>query len=110
MITTDIKKKELVEQLIRDGKISLDEGLILLEDNSNNGFIDLTPVLPIYPNIQPITYPWTDPYPYTQPWYLQDSGGITIIADDDNVKLFNGDYPGTCTVIANNAIPFTYTC
>lgn len=97
MITRDIKKKELVQQLIRDNKISLDEGLVLLKSDSLpvNDF----PILQPYIIPQPV-FPWT--LPYYHPTINTDGTCITLVADGVEITGNVTHYDPT--------IPFTYTC
>lgn len=100
MYTENIAKKALVERLIKEDKITLDEGLLLL-DVSGDSSINMPFVIPY-----PTTMPWN-----LQPWYQEP---ITVLPVDSITTI---NVPGvedgiTCTYVMDypSSSPYiTYT-
>lgn len=60
-------KEQLVERLIKEGKISLKEGMILMDHTPQQPVAPYIPYVPYAPLTPNVPYePWTQPW--TQPW------------------------------------------
>lgn len=101
MITQNTEKKNLVERLLQEKKISIDEAFLLLE----NDYIMSTPPYIQWPLIDPLCPytttidPWVQPHhpgtmPYTQPAPSWPPGGT--ITFDTNDSIINSHYRVTC--------------
>ena len=86
-------KEQLVERLIKEGKISLREGMTLMDNPI--GTYPVTPYVPYYPIApyipDPWPQPWVQPYSPTYPTYTVGDH----FAGDPN-KYFCGDLPSNC--------------
>lgn len=70
-------KEQMLERLIKEGKISFKEALVLMDKTVDNfpflpippyePFIPVSPFVPYEPPFQPWTQPWTAPWGQT-PW------------------------------------------
>jgi len=93
-------KKQLIEKLIRESKISLDEGLLLLDGINPVQIIQLTPV---YPYNQP-TYLYPEQQlPWQLPWYEVGKPYCGT-----GTPLYE-QAPTTTSIEFNFGTPFTYT-
>ena len=100
MITTNQEKVQIVEKLVKEGILSLEEGLKLLEKEIEYvSYPVQTPAYPIYPS-----YPnWNQPYwvyPYcNQPYYYGTSNCPVNLT-------YGGGSTNTCAENGQNNIVF----